>query len=485
MIRDKVSTLLLFGATGDLAHRMLLPSLYGLHADGLLPDDFQIICTARSELDDEQYRASAVEALKEHVPANFYDPKSALVFSRRLTYVVLDATKPEGFKRLAKTVDPDAGLAIFLSTAPTLFKAVIDGLEAASLTGPRVRLALEKPLGTDLASSCEINDAVAIAFPESRTFRIDHYLGKETVQNLLALRFANSMFEPLWNSAHIDHVQITVAESIGLEDRGAYYDGAGALRDMVQNHMLQLLALVAMEPPADFDATEVRDEKVKVLRSLRPMRPDDVADHVVTGQYGKGAVGGEPAPGYAEELGKESATETFVALKAHVENWRWAGVPFYLRTGKRMAERKTEIFIQFKCVPHSIFAARGARTQPNKLVIAIQPEENIRLLVMAKTPGLDREGIRLREVPLDVGLANAFADARRRIAYERLLLDLIDGDPTLFVRRDEVEAQWQWIDGVRAAWEAAGLTPKPYGAGSWGPSAAIALTERDGVHWHD
>ncbi|HEY5459489.1 MAG TPA: glucose-6-phosphate dehydrogenase [Sphingomicrobium sp.] len=485
MIRDKVSTLLLFGATGDLAHRMLLPSLYGLHADGLLPDDFQIICTARSELDDEQYRASAVEALKEHVPANFYDPKSALVFSRRLTYVVLDATKPEGFKRLAKTVDPDAGLAIFLSTAPTLFKAVIDGLEAASLTGPRVRLALEKPLGTDLASSCEINDAVAIAFPESRTFRIDHYLGKETVQNLLALRFANSMFEPLWNSAHIDHVQITVAESIGLEDRGAYYDGAGALRDMVQNHMLQLLALVAMEPPADFDATEVRDEKVKVLRSLRPMRPDDVADHVVTGQYGKGAVGGEPVPGYAEELGKESATETFVALKAHVENWRWAGVPFYLRTGKRMAERKTEIFIQFKCVPHSIFAARGARTQPNKLVIAIQPEENIRLLVMAKTPGLDREGIRLREVPLDVGLANAFADARRRIAYERLLLDLIDGDPTLFVRRDEVEAQWQWIDGVRAAWEAAGLTPKPYGAGSWGPSAAIALTERDGVHWHD
>ena len=485
MIRDKVSTLLLFGATGDLAHRMLLPSLYGLHADGLLPDDFQIICTARSELDDEQYRASAVEALKEHVPANFYDPKSALVFSRRLTYVVLDATKPEGFKRLAKTVDPDAGLAIFLSTAPTLFKAVIDGLEAASLTGPRVRLALEKPLGTDLASSCEINDAVAIAFPESRTFRIDHYLGKETVQNLLALRFANSMFEPLWNSAHIDHVQITVAESIGLEDRGAYYDGAGALRDMVQNHMLQLLALVAMEPPADFDATEVRDEKVKVLRSLRPMRPDDVADHVVTGQYGKGAVGGEPVPGYAEELGKESATETFVALKAHVENWRWAGVPFYLRTGKRMAERKTEIFIQFKCVPHSIFAARGARTQPNKLVIAIQPEENIRLLLMAKTPGLDREGIRLREVPLDVGLANAFADARRRIAYERLLLDLIDGDPTLFVRRDEVEAQWQWIDGVRAAWEAAGLTPKPYGAGSWGPSAAIALTERDGVHWHD
>jgi glucose-6-phosphate 1-dehydrogenase len=485
MTRDKVSTLLLFGATGDLAHRMLLPSLYGLHADGLLPDDFRIICTARSDLDDEQYRASAVEALKEHVPTNFYDPKTALVFSRRLSYVALDATKPEGFKRLTEKVDPEAGLALFLSTAPSLFKPTIDGLHAIGLCGPRVRLALEKPLGTDLKSSREINDAVASAFPEERTFRIDHYLGKETVQNLLALRFANSTFEPLWNSAHIDHVQITVAETVGLEGRTDYYDGAGALRDMVQNHMLQLVALVAMEPPVEFDATSVRDEKVKVLRSLRPMRPDDVSTHVVTGQYGAGAVGGQPVKAYAEELGRESATETFVALKAHVENWRWAGVPFYLRTGKRMATRATEIFIQFKCVPHSIFAARGARTQANKLIISIQPEENIRLLVMAKTPGLDRQGIRLREVPLDVGLADAFADYRRRIAYERLLLDLIDGDPTLFVRRDEVEAQWQWIDGVRAAWNEAGLSTKPYGAGSWGPSAAVALTERDGVHWHE
>jgi glucose-6-phosphate 1-dehydrogenase len=301
MTPDKVSTLLLFGATGDLAHRMLLPSLYGLHADGLLSGDFRIVCTARSEFDDGHFRASAIEALKEHVPANFYDPRTALVFSRRLTYVALDATKPEGFKRLAKTVDPDAGLAIFLSTAPTLFKSVIDGLESVGLAGPRVRLALEKPLGSDLASSREINDAVAIAFPESRTFRIDHYLGKETVQNLLALRFANSMFEPLWNSAHIDHVQISVAETVGLEDRGGYYDNAGALRDMVQNHMLQLLALVAMEPPADFDATSVRDEKVKVLRSLRPIGVDDVPTHVVTGQFGSDAVGGQPVKSYAEE----------------------------------------------------------------------------------------------------------------------------------------------------------------------------------------
>jgi glucose-6-phosphate 1-dehydrogenase len=482
---DKVSHLLLFGATGDLSHRMLLPSLYGLDADGLLPADLSIVATARSDLDDAAFRASAIETLAEHVPAEFFNTAAAEKFAQRLTYVPLDATKPEGFARLAEKIDPAEGLAIFLSTAPTLFKATIDGLVSAGLTGDRVRLALEKPLGSDLASSREINDAVAAAFPEQRTFRIDHYLGKETVQNLLALRFGNSMFEPLWNSAHIEHVQINVAETVGLEGRADYYDGTGALRDMVQNHMLQLLALVAMEPPADFDATSVRDEKVKVLRSLRPIHGDEIADSAVTGQYGEGAIDGAPVPGYADELGRASSAETFVALKAHVDNWRWAGVPFYLRTGKRMPQRKTEIFIQFKCVPHSIFARRGARTKANKLIISIQPEENIRLMVMAKTPGLDRDGLRLREVPLDIDMDNAFADTRRRIAYERLLLDLIDGDPTLFVRRDEVEAQWQWIDGVRAAWADAGIAPINYSAGSWGPSAAIALTERDGVHWHD
>ena len=485
MIADKVSTLLLFGATGDLSHRMLLPSLYGLHVEGLLPATLKIIATARSELDDVAFRGSAIEALAQHVAPDFFDRAKAEAFAERLSYVALDATTPEGFARLADNIDPSQGLAIFLSTAPSLFNQTIDGLYGAGLTGERVRLALEKPLGSDLTSSREINDAVAAAFPEERTFRIDHYLGKETVQNLLALRFANSAFEPLWNSAHIDHVQISVAETVGLEGRGDYYDGAGALRDMVQNHMLQLLALGAMEPPADFDATSVRDEKVKVLRSLRPITATDADDHAVTGQYREGAVGGLPVKGYADELGRASGTETFVALKAHVDNWRWAGVPFYLRTGKRLPERKTEIFIQFKCVPHSIFAKRGARTKANKLVISIKPEENIRLLVMAKTPGLDRQGMRLREVPLDVGMANAFADLRRRIAYERLLLDLIDGDPTLFVRRDEVEAQWQWIDGVRAAWADAGTSPKDYSAGSWGPSAAIALAERDGVHWHD
>jgi len=342
-------------------------------------------------------------------------------------------------------------------------------------------MCLEKPLGTDLATSCEINDAVAAAFPEDRIFRIDHYLGKETVQNLLALRFANLMFEPLWNAAHIDHVQITVAETVGLEGRVAFYDDAGAIRDMVQNHMLQLLALVAMEPPAHFDATAVRDEKVKVLRALRAVE----AGETVTGQYRAGAINGAAVPGYDDELGKESDTETFVAIKAHVDNWRWKGVPFYLRTGKRMPRRVTEIVIQFRSVPHSIFAGKGATMQPNQLVIGIQPEENITLSLMAKVPGLDREGIRLRQVPLNIAMQDAFSGAVRRIAYERLLLDLIEGDQTLFVRRDEVEAQWDWIDAIRAGWEAEGLTPKTYTAGSWGPSAAIALAERDGVTWHE
>ncbi len=483
---EKASTLLLFGATGDLARRMLLPSLYGLDSDGLLPPNLRIIATARTDLDDAAYRGRAKEALQEHLPPGFYQEGVAERFLQRLHYVPVDIKEPAGFERLAQTIgDPCNGVAIFLSTAPSLFKPTIDGLEAAGLACPTVRMALEKPLGTDLESSREINDAVAAAFPEDRTFRIDHYLGKETVQNLLALRFANSMFEPLWNSAHIDHVQITVAETVGLEGRGDYYESSGALRDMVQNHMLQLLALVAMEPPTNFDATSVRDEKVKVLRAIRRITSADVETFTVTGQYTRGAINGEPVPGYADEIGHESSTETFVALKAHVDNWRWKGVPFYLRTGKRMPERDTEIFIQFKDVPYSIFASRGATTKPNKLIIGLQPQESIELRLMAKTPGLDRQGVRLREIPLDIGLANAFSEYRRRIAYERLLLDLIEGDPTLFVRRDEVEAQWTWIDQIRAAWVERGMSPRPYAAGTWGPSAAIALTERDGISWHE
>ena len=472
--------LVLFGATGDLSQRMLLPSLCALHADGLVPEDLQIIDTARSEYGDADFRAFAAKALEQFLPE---DRKSAITgFLERLNYQALDATRAEDFPALAEKVGtPRHGVAMFLSTAPSLFEQTIAGLSACGLASGTSRIGLEKPLGTSLESSALINDAVARVFSEDRIFRIDHYLGKETVQNLLALRFANMLFEPLWNASHIDHVQITVAETVGLEGRVGFYDGAGALCDMVQNHMLQLLALVAMEPPASFDATSIRDEKVKVLRSLRDLRSGDS----VTGQYRAGAINGAAVPGYDEELGRASDTETFVALRAHVDNWRWKGVPFYLRTGKRLLERKTEIVIQFKAVPHSIFAKQGAKAEPNRLIIGIQPQENIRLSVMAKSPGLDRGGVRLREVPLDISMPNAFAGAKRRIAYERLLLDLIEGDQTLFVRRDEVEAQWHWIDAIRAGWAENGLDPKTYTAGSWGPSSAIALVERDGVTWHD
>jgi glucose-6-phosphate 1-dehydrogenase len=472
--------LLLFGATGDLAQRMLLPSLCALHADKLVAEDLEIVGTARQPLNDASYRNFAREALEKFMPAERRGGMAT--FLNRLRYQPLDANDMAGYQALAAKVgSPNQGLAIFLSTAPSLFEPTIAGLAKGGLTGANVRIGLEKPLGTCLESSREINDAVAKAFPEDRTFRIDHYLGKETVQNLLALRFANILFEPLWNAAHIEHVQITIAETVGLESRVGYYDGAGALRDMVQNHMLQLLALVAMEPPANYDATAIRDEKVKVLRALRLIEPSET----VTGQYRKGAIDGLPVPGYDDELGKDSDTETFVAIKAHLDNWRWKGVPFYLRTGKRLPERKTEIVIQFRRVPHSIFAGKGALTMPNRLVIGIQPHENITLSLMTKVPGLDREGIRLRQVPLDIAIADAFAGPMKRIAYERLLLDLIEGDQTLFVRRDEVEAQWDWIDGIRASWTEHGVRPKNYTAGTWGPSAAVALTERDGAHWNE
>lgn len=472
--------LLLFGATGDLAKRMLLPSLCALDADGLLDDKLEIVGTARSEMTDSEFRNFARESLEHFLPA---DRRGGMAtFLNRLSYQTLDANTLEGFDALATKVGtPEQGLAIFLSTAPSLFEPTIRGLAASGLADGEARIGLEKPLGVDLASSKTINDAVATAFPEDRIFRIDHYLGKETVQNLLALRFANLMFEPLWNSAHIDHVQITVAETVGLEGRVAFYDDAGALRDMVQNHMLQLLALVAMEPPVTYDATAVRDEKVKVLRSLRQV----ASTETVTGQYRAGAIGGKAVPGYDEELGKQSDTETFVAIKAHIDNWRWSGTPFYLRTGKRLPHRTTEIVVQFRCIPHSIFAGRSARTSPNRLVIGIQPEENVSFSVMAKVPGLDREGVALRPVVLDIAMPDAFAGPHRRIAYERLLLDLIEGDQTLFVRRDEVEAQWEWVDAIRATWHDQGQTPKTYTAGSWGPSASIALAERDGVTWHE
>jgi len=486
-LTDPSATLILFGATGDLAHRMLFPSLYNLLADGLLPDDFLVVASGRTHFDDGSFRQDVDAALRKFLPADRYQDDAAKALLGRIVYSAVEAGNAEQFKALAARVldRKDKGIAVYLSTPPSLFAPTAQGLADAGLIGPRTRIAMEKPIGKNLASSREVNDAIGALFAEESIFRVDHYLGKETVQNLLALRFGNMLFEPLWNANAIDHVQITVGETVGLEGRVSYYDGVGALRDMVQNHMLQILSILAMEPPARFDSTAVRDEKVKVLRSLRPMDEDSVKTNSVRGQYTPGAVQGQIVTGYVDELGKPSDTETFVALKAFIDNWRWTGVPFYLRTGKRMPARQSEILVQFKPVAHSIFGKRGRGNglEPNTLIIRLQPEENIRLLIMAKEPGLD--GVKLREVGLDVSLDHEFGGQRRRIAYERLLLDLLDGDPTLFVRRDEVEAQWTWIDSIIAGWKEAGVKPASYASGNWGPSSAIALIERDGASWHD
>ncbi len=485
---DPSATFLLFGATGDLARRMIFPSLYNLLSDGLLPDDFLIIASGRTEMEDEAFRDEVCAALQQFLPADRYEPEVAERFRGMINYQPVDASNADHFQALAKRVDGrlERGLSVYLSTPPSLFAPTAQGLADAGLIAPNTRIAMEKPIGKDLASSKVVNDGIGALFAEEQIFRVDHYLGKETVQNLLALRFGNVMFEPLWNATAIDHVQITVGETVGLEGRVSYYDGVGALRDMVQNHMLQILSIIAMEPPARMDPTAVRDEKVKALRSLRPMTQETVKTHSVRGQYTPGAVQGQIVTGYADELGEASGTETFVALKAYVDNWRWQGVPFYLRTGKRMPTRQSEIVIQFKPVRHSIFGrdGHGSGLEPNTLVIRLQPDEYIRLTIMSKRPGLERQ-VRLEEVTLDVSLTAAFAGQRRRIAYERLILDLLAGDQTLFVRRDEVEAQWAWIDSIIDGWKAANLKPAPYSSGNWGPSSAIALIERDGASWHD
>ncbi|MCF8707468.1 glucose-6-phosphate dehydrogenase [Rhizorhapis sp. SPR117] len=481
------ATFILFGATGDLAHRMIFPSLYNLMGDNLLPEDFLIVASGRSELDDAAFRKDIDRTLQEFLAEGLYDSARAAKFVGMIIYCAANVGDDDQFAALARRVEgrEDKGFAIYLSTPPSLFAPTAQALQRAGLTGPDSRIAMEKPIGHDLPSSREVNEAMAAIFDEERIFRVDHYLGKETVQNLLALRFGNMLFEPLWNSGAIDHVQITVGETVGLEGRVSYYDGVGALKDMVQNHLLQLVAMVAMEPPARIDSTAVRDEKVKVLRSLRLMDEKSVLTHSVKGQYGPGAVNGQIVTGYADELGHASGTETFVALKVHIDNWRWKGVPFYIRTGKRLPSRQSEIMIQFKDVPHSIFATKGKGLEPNRLVIRLQPEENIRLLIMAKQPGLDREGVELREVGLNVSLDTAFAKTRRRIAYERLILDLLEGDPTLFVRADEIEAAWTWVDSIHQGWAASHMKAASYASGNWGPSSAIALIERDGASWHD
>lgn len=478
--------LVIFGATGNLATNKLLPALYHLERAGRLHAQTRITAFARRDWDDTAWQAHVRETLEKKLP--HFDAVLFKRFAERLGYVRGELHRAEDYPRLREVLArPGDGactnFVYYLAIKPADFPAVIANLDSVDLNKPRGlhRIVVEKPFGEDIESAEALNRLLHRHFDEEQVYRIDHYLGKETVQNLLALRFANILLEPLWNAQHIAHIEITVAETVGIEGRGDFYDSTGAIRDMVQNHMLQLLALVAMEPPGSFDATSIRDEKVKVLRALRAVAPEDV----VTGQYRAGAVGGAAVAGYAEDLGRESSTESFVALKAHVDNWRWKGVPFFLRTGKRMPERKTEIIVQFRPIPHSIFAGQGAASQPNSLIIGIQPRENVRLNVMAKVPGLDRGGVRLREVPLDISMPDAFAGPKKRIAYERLLLDLIEGDQTLFVRRDEVEAQWTWIDAIRTTWAEYGITPKPYTAGSWGPAASVALTERAGVTWHE
>ena len=474
---------IVFGATGDLSERKLLPALYHRQADGQMTDPTRIIGASRSEMSDDEFRDFARKALQTHVKDGL-DEAEVERFLARLSYVSVDAKSDNGWQALADHVgnDADRKRACYLAVGPSIFGDIATRLRNFGLITPDTRIIVEKPIGRDLASARALNDTIGDVFEERQIFRIDHYLGKETVQNLMALRFANALYEPLWNSAHIDHVQITVAESVGLEGRAGYYDKAGALRDMVQNHLLQLLCLVAMEAPASMDADAVRDEKLKVLRALRPIEADNVERNTVRGQYKAGASSGGPAKAYVDELGGPSDTETFVAIKAEIGNWRWAGVPFYLRTGKRMTERVSEIVIAFKPVPHSIFGAEAGRIQSNNLVIRLQPDEGVKQWMMIKDPGPG--GMRLRHVPLDMSFAENF-DVRNVDAYERLIMDVIRGNQTLFMRRDEVEAAWHWVDPILKGWETTKQQVSTYTAGTWGPSASIALIERDGRTWHE
>jgi glucose-6-phosphate 1-dehydrogenase len=480
---DAPLDLVIFGGVGDLSVRKLLPALFMAHRHGNLPSHTRIHALGRQAWDKPAFLSFIADKVPGFIGEASQQPDFATAwagFLDRLNYVCLDATQANDFVALSAALQPGSTRVHYFATAPSLFTRICANLSANGLIDARTRVVLEKPLGHDLASAQQINDEVGRYLHESQIFRIDHYLGKETVQNLMVLRFGNTIFEPLWRSPYIKSVQITVAESVGVGSRAGFYDGTGALRDMVQNHLLQLLCIVAMEPPVSLDPDAVRDEKLKVLRSLRPMSAADVARDTVRGQYTAGASEGDAAVGYVQEanIPPDSNTETFVALKVHINNWRWANVPIFLRTGKRMAERRSEIVIEFADLPFMLFP--DAPRQPvNRLMIRLQPEEHVQLQMMAKEPG---SGMRLRPVSLNLDLESAFA-GRRAEAYERLLMDVIKGRLTHFMRRDELEAAWTWVEPILNGWQLLNEKPKAYTAGTWGPAASSALMARENAAW--
>jgi len=476
---------IVFGATGDLTMRKLLPALYYRFCEGQMPEDARIIGVARSGLSDDEFRERAKTALTRFVKAPDLKEDVMHRFLGQVFYSSVNGGESEStWDNLTRLFDADAANRVrvfYLATSPGLYGRICHNLADHGLVTPISRVVLEKPIGHDLASARQINDEVGEIFPEKQIYRIDHYLGKETVQNLIALRFANPVFERLWSADAIDHVQITAAETVGVEGRGDYYDHSGALRDMIQNHLLQVMCLVAMEPPGSLEADSLRNEKLKVLRALKPIRPEDVKHVAVRGQYGRGRIGDSIVPGYLEELGegRESETETFVAIKAEVHSWRWGKVPFYLRSGKRLPSKVSEIVVQFKETPWSIFSSK---LEANRLTIRLQPEEGIQLSIMSKDPSPD--GMVLRPANIDISFEKAFS-TRYPDAYERLLMDTVRGDPVLFMRRDEVEAAWNWVEPILEAWKNQPDTLSHYTAGSWGPEGARQLIQADGHVWHE
>jgi glucose-6-phosphate 1-dehydrogenase len=482
---------IIFGATGDLTHRKLVPALYNLAADGALPPAVSVVGFARRDKSDEIFRKELEEAARKFSRQKINDDLWA-VFGSSIFYHRSEFDTVEGYEALAKRLnelDSQRGTRgnrlFYLSAGPDQFPVILENLRKSGLnkapSGSWARIIVEKPFGTDLPSAQRLNELVKQAFSEKDTFRIDHYLGKETAQNIMVMRFGNAIFEQLWNARYIDHVQITASEALGVEGRAGYYDKAGALRDMVQNHLLQLLCLTAMEPPAGLDADAVRDEKVKVLKSLKPIRGENVRKHVVRAQYGAGTVNGKRVPAYRDEqnINLESVTETFVALHINVDNWRWAGVPFFVRVGKRLPKASTEIAIQFKAAPPVLFNVEGQTIDSNALVIRIQPDEGIALRMSSKMPG---SSLRIEPVKMDFHYGTSFGKATPE-AYERLLLDAMGGDATLFARRDEVEEAWKFVDALRAEWDENPDDLALYAAGTWGPTEADDLIKRNGATW--